>query len=116
MLKIVIMDLSELTKRAMHLKDLFAKYESERFGKKWSRQHIAQGLVGDIGDLMKIIMAKEGFRKAGDVDRKLAHELSDCLWSILVLAQLYGINLEESFLETVSEIEKTLQERFHEKK
>ena len=58
MLKIVIMDLSELTKRAMRLKNLFAQYESKRFAKKWARQHIAQGLVGDIGDLMKIIMAK----------------------------------------------------------
>lgn len=116
MLKIVIMDLSELTNHAMHLKDLFAQYESKTFGKKWSSQHIAQGLVGDIGDLMKIIMAKEGFRSADDVDRKLAHELSDCLWSILVLAQLYGINIEESFLETVSEMEKTLQKSFHEKK
>lgn len=111
MLRIVIMNLSKLTERAMHLKNLFAQYESKTFGKKWSKQHIAQGLVGDIGDLMKIIMAKEGFRSVDNVDRKLAHELSDCLWSILVLARLYGINLEKSFLETVNEIEKNLQER-----
>jgi hypothetical protein len=39
--------------------------------------------VGDVGDLMKLVMAKEGAREIQDVDEKLQHELAACLWSVL---------------------------------
>lgn len=64
-----------------------------------------QGFVGDVGDLMKLVMAKSGVRTIPDTDRKLAHELSDCLWSVLVLARLYDVDLEKEFLRTMDEIE-----------
>ena len=40
-----------------------------------------------------------------DVDAKLAHELSDCLWSVLVLADKYGIDLATEFNKTMDELE-----------
>ena len=67
-----------------------------------------QGFVGDVGDLMKLVMAKQGLRPAADLDRKLAHELSDCLWSVLVLAKLYDVDLDQEFLATMSGIEQEL--------
>ena len=68
-----------------------------------------QGFVGDVGDLMKLVMAKSGIRTVPDADRKLAHELSDCLWSILVLARLYDVDLEREFLRTMDGIEQKLR-------
>lgn len=65
-----------------------------------------QGFVVDVGDLMKLVMAKAGARRVDDVDRKLAHELSDCLWSVLVLARLYDLDLEKEFLQTMAELER----------
>ena len=50
-------------------------------------------------------MAKKGFRSYEDLDKKLAHELADCLYSIIVIADELGIELEKGFLETMSEIE-----------
>jgi NTP pyrophosphatase (non-canonical NTP hydrolase) len=50
-------------------------------------------------------MAKNGARHVDDVDRKLAHELSDCLWSVLVLAKLYDLDLEKEFLKTMDELQ-----------
>ena len=70
-----------------------------------------QGFVVDVGDLMKLVMAKSGARPVDDPDRKLAHELSDCLWSVLVLAKLYDVNLEKEFLATMSGLEKKLAQR-----
>jgi NTP pyrophosphatase (non-canonical NTP hydrolase) len=67
-----------------------------------------QGFVGDVGDLMKLVMAKAGARPIADVDRRLAHELSDCLWSVLVLAQLYNVDLEREFLRTMDTLEAKL--------
>ncbi len=63
------------------------------------------GFVGDVGDLSKIIMAKHGLREMGDVDQKLAHELSDCLWSVLVLASKYEIDLTKEFQKTMSDLD-----------
>ena len=64
-----------------------------------------QGFVGDVGDLMKLVMARAGARPIADVEAKLAHELSDCFWSILVLARLYQVDLEGEFLRTMAGLE-----------
>ena len=36
-------------------------------------------------------MAASGVRDIPDARRKLEHELADCLWSVLVLADAYGV-------------------------
>ncbi len=64
-----------------------------------------QGFIGDVGDLMKLVMAKSGVRSGEDIDRRLAHELADCLWSVLVLAKLYNVDLASAFTGTMDEIE-----------
>lgn len=98
------MELAQLTERAMQIRQGFAAYEQRRTGRTWTREEIMQGFVVDVGDLMKLVMAKNGARLVDDVDRKLAHELSDCLWSILVLAKLYDVDLEKEFLKTMDEL------------
>jgi hypothetical protein len=64
-----------------------------------------QGFVVDVGDLMKLVMAKSGIRQAEDVDKKLAHELSDCLWCVLVLSKMYGLDIEKEFMKTMDELD-----------
>jgi NTP pyrophosphatase (non-canonical NTP hydrolase) len=104
------MNLEQLSERALEVRSKYAILEKQKHGREWSGGEIAQGFVGDIGDLMKLVMAKEGIRKIADVDTKLKHELSDCLWSLLVLAKHYDINLEASFLETMDELDARLKD------
>ena len=66
---------------------------------------------------MKLLMAKDGRRAApagvgseGELDAKLAHELADCLWSVLVLAEASGVDLERAFIEMVTEVGAKLEE------
>lgn len=99
------MDLAQLSDRAMEIRRRFAAREKAAGGREWTREEIMQGFVVDVGDLMKLVMAKSGARAVADVDRKLAHELSDCLWSVLVLARSYGVDLESEFLRTMMELE-----------
>jgi len=99
------MSIAQLTERALVIHQKYAESNAEKFGREWTKAEIAQGFVGDVGDLMKLVMAKEGVREIADVDQKLAHELSDCLWSILILAHKYNIDLETAFLKTMSELE-----------
>lgn len=104
------MEFSQLTHRAKEIRERYALYEQKHYGRNWTREEIAEGLVGDIGDLMKLVMAKKGIRTQDDVDQKLAHELADCLWSVLILADQYSIDLEKSFLQTMKDIEESLNE------
>lgn len=64
-----------------------------------------EGFVGDIGDLMKIVMAKEDVREIENVDEKLAHGLADCLWCVLVLSEKYGVDSEKSFLKIMDALD-----------
>ena len=46
----------------------------------------------------------------GNSKEKLGPQLSHCLWSVLVLANMYNIDLEQSFMETMDKLENHLLE------
>ncbi|MCX5103675.1 MazG nucleotide pyrophosphohydrolase domain-containing protein [Streptomyces sp. NBC_00439] len=98
------------TKRAMQIHALYDEFNLSARGRTWSREDFMLGFVGDVGDLAKIVMAREGARShpAPSLDAALAHELADCLWSVLVLARLYGIDLGQAFTQTMSELETSI--------
>jgi NTP pyrophosphatase (non-canonical NTP hydrolase) len=103
------MGLAQLTRRALEIRQRYAELETARFGRAWSDQEIALGFVGNLGDLAKLVLAKNGVRPIPDADEKLAHELADCLWSILVLADRYNIDLEQAFLQTMDRLERHIK-------
>jgi NTP pyrophosphatase (non-canonical NTP hydrolase) len=102
------MNFDDIQKRAVEIRDKYDKLNQDKRGVTWNEQQLMAGFVGDVGDLSKIIMAKHGLREMDDVDTKLAHELSDCLWSVLVLASKYNINLPKEFMKTMDELDKRI--------
>lgn len=69
------------------------------------------GLVGDVGDLAKQVMAAEGRRELPGGREALAHELADCLWSVLVLAHRYDFDLAAEFHRTMAGVERHVTAR-----
>jgi NTP pyrophosphatase (non-canonical NTP hydrolase) len=102
------MDFQEITQRALSIRKQYIEFEKQHYGESWTSEEIALGLVGDIGDLVKLVMAESGHRNIPDSKRNLEHELADCLWSIIVLANNHDIDLEKSFLETMDTLERRL--------
>jgi NTP pyrophosphatase (non-canonical NTP hydrolase) len=98
------MNFSDLEKSALQLNELYEQLETKRYGRVWSTQELALGFMGDVGDLAKLIQAHAGVRTIDDCKAKLGHELSDCLWSVLVLANKCGIDLETEFVRNTREI------------
>ncbi len=98
------MNFSELEKAALHLNELYEQLEIKKYGRIWTTQELTLGFVGDVGDLAKLIQANAGVRAIDDCKAKLGHELSDCFWSIIVLANKCGIDLEAEFVKNTSEI------------
>ena len=103
------MEFKELINRAIEVRNKYSKIEIKLTGKPWGVSERTQGFVADAGDLMKLIMAKNKLRKIEGVDEKLAHEVSDCLWSILVIADELGIDIEREFEKNMKELEKKIE-------
>lgn len=98
------MKLSDLEESALQLNELYEQLEIKRYGRIWTTAELALGFVGDVGDLAKLIQANAGIRDIDDCKSKLGHELSDCLWSIIVLANKCGIDLEAEFVRNTKEL------------
>ena len=62
-------------------------------------------LLEEAGQVASVVKGLEGFKPPEKLKTKkmLATELSDLLYIIFVLAEQYGIELEESFLQTVND-------------
>ncbi len=103
------MKFEDLMNRAIEIRAKYDWLNQSKRGVVWNEQQLMAGFVGDVGDLSKIIMAKSGLRAMDEVDAKLAHELSDCLWSILVLASKYKIDLASEFQKTMDELDKRIK-------
>lgn len=102
-------EFSDLVNRAMQIRRQYAEYEKMQHGKSWTREEIMLGFLGDVGDLSKLVLANEGVRSIEDAEDKLAHELSDCLWSIMVLSELYNVDLESAFTVAMDTLEQSLR-------
>jgi NTP pyrophosphatase (non-canonical NTP hydrolase) len=98
-------ELKDLQKQAMAIRQKYAELNKKDGHDAWAGKDYAMGFAGDFGDLMKLVMAKENMRYIDDVDAKLKHELADCLWSILVLAEHYQVDLDTEFQNTMKELD-----------
>ncbi|HTH71892.1 MAG TPA: hypothetical protein VL737_00835 [Candidatus Pristimantibacillus sp.] len=101
-------DFEELRDRAIAIREQYDKLNEEQRGRKWDAKDHAMGFVGDVGDLMKLVAAKEGVRAGTDIDSRLGHELADCLWSLFILAEHYDIDLKKEFERTMDYLDKRI--------
>ena len=103
------MKYSDLVRVVLETRQLFERYEEKSLGKKWGNEELLVGLVTDVGDLARIVLAKEGYRSInGDVDMALRHELADCLWVIIILSEKYKVDLPSAVLEMSKDIKKKI--------
>ncbi len=85
-------------------KKINAKLDAER-GRPWDPFVIVTDLLEEAGEVAAVVKGLEGFKPPEKPKTKemLVKELSDLLYSIFVLAEHYGVNLEETFLEHVND-------------
>jgi len=81
-----------------------AKLDAER-GRAWDPFVIVADIIEEVGEVASVVKGLERFKPAEKPKTKemLATELSDLLYGIFVLAEHYGINLDEIFLEHVND-------------
>ena len=64
-------DFKTLIARAAKVRALYAAHEAKTYGRAWTREELALGFVGDVGDLAKLVQAMEGVRAIPDARAKL---------------------------------------------
>lgn len=103
-------DFATLNTKAIQVRDHYNELQQQDGQKTWTVSERMSGFVGDVGALSKLIMAKQGLRRAPEnIDAELAHEVADCLWSIMVIADELGIDLETEFTKTMDELHERIE-------
>lgn len=92
-------DLIKLQDRAMEIRRRYDELEKKQDGKPWNGLQLANGFKKDVSDLIELLEAKNVDQK------KLNHELADCLWSVLVIARKLDVDLERAFWTTMLELD-----------
>ena len=99
------MEIRELQKKAIEIAQRYRELGKAQGYEDWSTGDYMQGFVGDVGDLAKLVMAENNLRAIPDHKQKIKHELADCLWSILILADKLNVDLDVEFQKTMYELD-----------
>lgn len=86
-------------------------------GFKWSPYANYCHLVEEVGELGEALVVKQGEREAGEGARMCAdhsdmeEEIGDVIFSAIVLANMYGIDLDHCFERTFARYDKKAEKR-----
>jgi NTP pyrophosphatase (non-canonical NTP hydrolase) len=95
------MDIRLIQKRALEIREKYKQLEIKKSGHEWTNEQIVTGFKKDVSDLLALV-------KNHDQNEKLAHELSDCLWSVIIIANKFNIDVEKSFFLTMNILEEKI--------
>ena len=104
------MEFQKIIHRALDLRRQYELKETDLYGSPSTSVEIAQGFAGDVNNLAKLVMAEHGQREIANSKEKLDAQLAHCLWSVVVLAQMHNVNLENAFMEAMDRLENHLLE------
>jgi len=74
-------------------------------GRGWTPFAMVTDLLEEAGEVAGVVKGLEGFKPPDKPKTRemLATELSDLLYMTFILAEHYGIDLEEAFIQTVND-------------
>lgn len=100
------MELAEFQKLGDLIDQAYIKSGRERGYGKRTPLIYAGFLMTDLGELVEQIMAKEKYRHGESIDKKIEHELADCLWAILMIAKHLNVDLERAYSQMIKDVQK----------
>lgn len=105
-------DINEMQKSAVRIARQYRQLGVRKGYADWTARDYLSGFTKDLGDLSKLLMIKDGLRDDASIDNldeKIGHELSDCLWSVFVIADKLDVDLAASFRHAMEELDTRLQ-------
>ena len=90
---------------ARRTRELYRRLEQRRYGREWDVRDLFIGFQGDVGDLAQLLGAQQGVRPGPeDLHAAIGHEIADCMWSLFVIADELGLDVESSFAALLDEL------------
>ena len=107
------MDIETMQARAVEVRSRFAAFETATYGQEWTTEDLVIGLMTDVGDLASLVSVLQGKRPSRHDDplSALGHEISDCMWVLLVLADRFDIDVASAFETTMDGISEWIEAR-----
>lgn len=96
--------LRDLSKKTLKISRTFG-------GKEWSKEARLIDLMEEVGELSNAILVKEGYKNKKRAKAELEDSLCDVLYELLILSELYGINLEKEYTDMLKRLEKRIKQK-----
>jgi len=98
-------DLSTASSRAIQIRKLYHQLEIQHHGTTWSKQEDMIGLMSDIGELGRLLMASDDrWAYKGDVPKDIADKISECMWWLFVLSDRLEVDISSAFSSKMNEL------------
>ncbi len=98
------MDIKHYQKRALEIREKYKRLEINQNGKEWTTRELINGFLEDVKEL--ILLSENN-----SSEDKISHEISDCLWSVLVLADKFDIDLDNTFMDNMNKLEEKIDNK-----
>jgi NTP pyrophosphatase (non-canonical NTP hydrolase) len=80
-------------------------------GKQWKAEIRTLDLVEEVGELCNAILVEEGHKGKKRAKAELADSLVDILFDLILLADIYKVNLDKEYLKMIADIKKRQKEK-----
>lgn len=99
--------LEELEKRSSAIRQAYHELEISHHQKQWSIEEDLLALTNDIGNLVRLVMTKQG-RYYDETPYSLEQKLAENIWWLVSLSQRLEIDLQAELEKFLSEKEDLL--------
>ncbi|WP_273706022.1 MazG-like protein [Leuconostoc mesenteroides] len=107
------MEISNLNKRSMKIRNVYHQFEKSLHGSEWSKQEDVLAYLTDAGLIARLFMSKENRWPMSDspinTKEQFGQKLAENIWWLFVIAGNEGIDLEyelNKFLTSKEKMEK----------
>jgi NTP pyrophosphatase (non-canonical NTP hydrolase) len=80
-------------------------------GKQWKAEVRSLDLVEEVGELCNAILVREGHKGKKRAKAELADSLVDILFDLILLADIYKIDLDKEYLKMIADIKRRQKEK-----
>lgn len=102
--------LDDLMAIARRIKKHNVMLQIQSIGRPWNTVEIMLGFTNDVGTLSRLVMENADLRPPrSDLQAQIGHELADCLWSVLTLADELDVDLDDAFTRLERQIREKKQ-------
>lgn len=99
------MELNEIIKRSVKIREQYHNLEREYHGSNWSIEEDALAFLTDAGLVGRMTMDNQGRWPIENSKEQLKHKLGECVWWLAVLADRMNLDLETCVSEFLDKTE-----------